>query len=102
MGQNQAYIQKIKTKKKASKQAQTPIKFIQLTFFMDQKQLTQVPGNIYTLDQKLGILHGTDLGPLHVCVCVCYSCVAWSVCKAPSTKIRVGPCCLDVFWEPVP
>lgn len=29
---------------------------------------------------KLGSLHGTNLGPLHVCD----SCIIWSLCKAPS------------------
>lgn len=46
---------------------------------------------------KLGSLHGTNLGPLHVCD----SCIIWSLCKAPSCEIRTCPWPLAGFWEPV-
>ena len=40
----------------------------------------------------------TDLDPLRMCD----DCVAWSVCKATSSEIRMCPWHLACFEEPVP
>lgn len=44
-------------------------------------------GRSQTLDQQLGSLHGTSLGPLHVSD----SCVPWSVRGAPGSGTKIYP-----------
>lgn len=50
-----------------------------------QRQLTQTQGSSRTLDRQLGILHGTESGPLHVGD----SFVTWSVFENPENGTRI-------------
>lgn len=47
-----------------------------------------------TLDQQLGSLQGTYLGPLYVHD----RCVAWSVCGSPRTGNRICPWCMSLLF----
>lgn len=58
-----------------------------------QRQLawTWAPRSLGTLDQRLGTLHGTKVGPLHVCD----SCAAWPFRVARDSGTRMYPWCLS-------
>ena len=53
--------------------------------FMFEKPKMILYGGSPTLDQQLGSLHRTHLGPLHVCD----SCVAWSVGGAQDLSLTL-------------
>jgi hypothetical protein len=44
-----------------------------------------------------GSLHGSNLGPLHIC----YSCIAWSTPVTPQSRSRDFPVSFACFWDPI-
>lgn len=63
-----------------------------------QRQLIFTHGSSQTLDQQLGSLHGTGLGPLHVCD----YCVTWCHCRDPTSEINIYPWSLAALWDLFP
>jgi hypothetical protein len=59
-----------------------------------QNQLIWACRGSQRLNRQRGRLHGTDLGPPHIC----YSCVAWSSCSIPNSGSRdcLWLCCLPL------
>ena len=46
-------------------------------------------GNLQSLNQKAGVLYGTNLHPLHIWD----SCIAWSICRSLDDGMKGCPYC---------
>ena len=62
----------------------------------NRHQLSRAHGGSQRLKQQPHSLHGSVLGPLHVC----YSCVAWCFCETPNSGIGGVSDSFACSWDP--